>query len=42
VLETRGRFTEARAAYAKAVELDGSDRDYRASLAALDAVRGSR
>jgi serine/threonine protein kinase len=42
VLEKRGRFTEARAAYAKAVELDGSDRDYRASLAALDAVRGSR
>ena len=42
VLEKQGRFTEARAGYAKAVELDGSDRDYRASLVALDALRGAR
>ena len=37
VLEKQGRRLEARAAYVKAIALDGSDANYRSALRALDA-----
>jgi tetratricopeptide (TPR) repeat protein len=42
VLEKQGRVADARAAYQKAVALDGKDADFRASLEALQAASAPR
>ncbi len=42
VLEKQGRVTDARAAYQKAVALDGKDADFRASLDSLERQLGTR
>jgi tetratricopeptide (TPR) repeat protein len=42
VLEKQGRVADARAAYRKAVALNGKDADFRASLEELEATVGGR